>query len=95
MTDLKLAVSHLRDCFSKSYDDESFDCVTNPSHRAVAAWMVLTDYRVWIFPEEDDTDDLEVIELDVVKRRLMPDVRADQCSKKERPGGKREEYDEL
>lgn len=43
----------------KSYDDEVLNYITMPvhsmpAHRVVAALMVLSDYHVWIFPDEDD-----------------------------------------
>lgn len=87
---VRTAMSELRECVSKSYDETMQNCVLDPGHAVAAGLLVLSDWRTWIWPPDADVFDIDDVVADVISRRLRPRVREDQCGRSEKPGRKGE-----
>lgn len=81
--ELRNGMDDLRECLSHAFDDEAYICFEGTRRKAAAAWLVLTDLRNWVWPQE--AEDAEELAFEIVKRRLRATVRGDQCSKDDRP----------
>lgn len=93
---VRTAMSELRDCVSKSYDETMQMCVLDAGHAVAAGLLVLSDWRTWLWPPDAEVFDIDDVVADVISRRLRPRVREDQCGRSEKPGsgggsGKEEE----
>lgn len=83
LASVRSAMEDLSKCVASSYDEDVVACVDGPARSVAASWLVLTDYRTWLWPPDEDLAD--DVHLDVLIRRLKPDVRRDQCSKSDKP----------
>lgn len=81
--EIRRGLSELTECVAQAYDEDVMACLEGPARNAAANWLVLTDYRTWLWPP--DADHVEQVHLDVVMRRLRPTVRDDQCQQKDKP----------
>lgn len=77
------ALRDMSKCVARSHDEDVPSCVPGPAHWVAAHLLVLTDVRTWVSPP--DIDDEAGVVFEVMKRRLAPKVRTDQCGEKERP----------
>lgn len=77
------ALEELRECVSRSYEEEIGTCVVGPARTVATSWLILTDFRTWLWPP--DVDVADEVHLEVLMRRLKPTVRRDQCGKSDKP----------
>lgn len=75
---LQQATRDIEECFARTYDHEARDCIRYPHHIAAANLVVLTDYRLWTWPN-DHFDDPDQLAFELMKRRFGTKVRVDQC----------------
>lgn len=75
----------LKECVAEVYEEHVINCVDSPDKVVAAHFLILTDYRTWIWPPDmEEVDDNSML-LDVISRRLKPTVRDDQCDEKSKP----------